>query len=232
MSKVAFGKQVFTTMEELVAPRHTALIIVDAQNDFCCPGGCLDQLPSSDMKLMRSFIENTKALLSAARRAKVMVIFTKATNYPGGPYKSPPDLARKTEYLDPDSPLICAYGSWGDRIIEDLRPQAEEIIINKHRHNSFMGTEMDIVLRSNGMKTVIVTGVTTERCVLATVTGAIAHDYYVVVPRNCVASQKMEMHNAALLVISGNLLKEGVTNSSEIIEVWQSTLHQNVRRRL
>jgi nicotinamidase-related amidase len=95
-----------------------------------------------------------------------------------------------------------------------------------------MGTEMDIVLRSNGMKTVIVTGVTTERCVLATVTGAIAHDYYVVVPRNCVASQKMEMHNAALLVISGNLLKEGVTNSSEIIEVWQSTLHQNVRRRL
>jgi len=223
MSKVVFGKQVFTTLEELVAPKHTALIIIDAQNDFCCPGGCLDQLPSSDMKLMKPFIENTKALLSEARRAKVMVIFTKATNYPGGLYKSPPDLARKTEYLDPDSPLICTYGSWGDRIIEDLKPQPEEIIITKHRHNSFTGTEMDIVLRSNGMKTVIVTGVTTERCVLATVTGVIAHDYYVVVPRNCVASQKMEMHNAALLVISGNLLKEGVTDSSKIIEVWQST---------
>ena len=223
MSKVAFGKQVFATLEELVAPRHTALIIVDAQNDFCRPGGCLDQLPSSDMKLMRPFIENTKTLLSAARRANVMVIFTKATNYPGGPYKSPPDLARKTEYLDPNSPLICAYGSWGDRIIEELRPQPEEIIIDKHRHNSFMGTELDVVLRSNGVKTVIVTGVTTERCVLATVTGAIAHDYYVVVPRDCVASQRVEMHHAALLVISGNLLKEGVTDSSEIIELWQAT---------
>jgi nicotinamidase-related amidase len=95
-----------------------------------------------------------------------------------------------------------------------------------------MGTELDVVLRSNGMKTVIVTGVTTERCVLATVSGAIAHDYYVVVPRDCVASQKVDMHNAGLLAISGNLLKEGVTDSSKIIELWRSTLHQNIRRRL
>jgi nicotinamidase-related amidase len=90
-----------------------------------------------------------------------------------------------------------------------------------------MGTELDVILRSNGMKTVIVTGVTTERCVLATIIGAIAHDYYVVVPRNCVASQKVDMHNAALLVISGNLLKEGVTDSSKIIEAWQSTTFKN-----
>jgi len=224
MPKVVFGKQVFSTLEELVAPKHIALIIVDAQNDFCYSGGCLDQLPNSDMKLMKPFVENTKALLSGARQAKVMVIFTKATNYPGGSYKSPPDLARKIEYLDPSSPLICAYGSWGDQIIDDLKPQPEEIIIRKHRHNSFMGTELDIVLRSNGIKTVVVTGVTTDRCVLATVNGAIAHDYYVVVPRNCVASQNVDMHNAALLVISGNLLKEGVTDSSKIIKFWQSPL--------
>jgi nicotinamidase-related amidase len=223
MSKVVFGKQVFTTLEELVDPRHTALIIVDAQNDFCSPGGCLDQLQYSDMTLMRPFIENTQVLLSVARQSNVMVIFTKATNYPGGFYKSPPDLARKTEYLNPDSPLICACNSWGDRIIDELRPQSEEIIINKHRHNSFMGTELDIVLRSNGKKTVIITGVTTERCVLSTVIGAIAHDYYVVLPRNCVASQKADMHHAALTVISGNLLKEGVTDFRKIIEVWQST---------
>jgi nicotinamidase-related amidase len=63
MSKVVFGKEVFTTLEELVAPKYTALIIVDAQNDFCCPGGCLDQLPNSDMKLMRPFIEDRKSVV-------------------------------------------------------------------------------------------------------------------------------------------------------------------------
>jgi nicotinamidase-related amidase len=223
MSKVVFGKEVYTTLKELVSPRHTALIIVDAQNDFCSPGGCVDQMPSSDMSLMKSFVEKTQTLLAAAREAKVMILFTKATNYPGGAYKSSPDLARKTEYLRPDSPLICAYGSWGDRILDELHPRSEEIIIGKHRHNSFMGTELDILLRSNGIKTLIVTGVTTERCVLATVTGAIAHDYYVVVARDCVASQKLEMHEAALLIMSGNLLKEGVTDSSQIIRLWQST---------
>ena len=223
MPRVVFGKEVWITLEELIIPERTALIIVDAQNDFCSPGGCVDQIPASDMSLMKSFVEKTQTLLAAARQARVMVLFTKATNYPGGAYKSAPDLARKTEYLRPDSPLICAYGSWGDEILNELSPRPEEIVINKHRHNSFMGTELDILLRSNGIKTLIVTGVTTERCVLATVTGAITHDYYVIVPRDCVASQKLEMHNAALLVMSGNLLKEGVTDSSQTIRVWQST---------
>jgi nicotinamidase-related amidase len=229
MSKMVFGKEVFTTLEELVVPKHTALIIVDAQNDFCSPGGCFDQLPESDMKLMTPFINRTKSLLSAARRAKLIVIFTKATNYPGGMYKSAPDLARKTEYLDPDSPLICAYGEWGDQIIDELKPLPAEIIISKHRHNSFIGTELDLVLRSNGIKTVIITGVATERCVLATITGAIGHDYYVVVPRDCVASPKIDMHDATLLVVSGNLLKAGVTDSSNIIKVWQYPVYSNPR---
>jgi nicotinamidase-related amidase len=222
MARIVFGKEVLTTLRELVLPRHTALIIVDAQNDFCSPGGCFEKMPQADMKLMKPFIESTKSLLSEARQAKVMVFFTKATNYPGGVYKSAPDLARKTEYLNPNSPLICAYGGWGDRIIDELSPQPGEIIIDKHRHNSFMGTELDLVLRSNGIKTVIVTGVSTERCVLATVTGAIAHDYYVVVPRDCVASQYIDMHHASLLIVAGNLLKEGVTDSSSIVRAWQT----------
>jgi nicotinamidase-related amidase len=222
MSRMVFGKEILTTLKELVSPSHTALIIVDAQNDFCSPGGCFDKLANSDIKLMKPFIQSMKSLLLAARRAKVKIIFTKATNYPGGVYKSAPDLARKTEYLDPSSPLICADGEWGDKIIDELAPQPGEIIIGKHRHNSFIGTELDLVLRSNGIKTVIVTGVSTERCVLATVTGAIAHDYYVVVPRDCVASPNIEMHNASLLVVSGNLLKEGVTDSSDIVKAWQT----------
>jgi len=86
-----------------------------------------------------------------------------------------------------------------------------------------------MVLRSNGIKTVIITGFTTERCVLATITGAIAHDYYVVVPRDCVAAPNLEMHNAALLVISGNLCKEGMTDSSKIIDVWQDMPTSNLQ---
>lgn len=222
MSKMVFGKEVFTMLEEMVVPAHTALVIVDPQNDFCSPGGCFDKLPDSDMSLVKPFIENTARLLSAARRANVMVIFTKATNYPGGVYKSAPDLARKTEYLDPDAPLICAYGQWGDEIIDELKPLPDEVVISKNRHSSFAGTHLDLLLRSNGIKTVIVTGIATERCVLATVTGAIAHDYYVVVPKDCVASPKLDVYDAALLVMSANLMKDEFTTSERIIKAWQT----------
>jgi len=221
MTKTVFGKEVFTALEELVLPRHTALVVVDAQNDAFSPGGCFDQLDSSNIETMKSSIDHLVGLLAAARQAKIMVIYTQATNYPNYIFKSGPDLARKIEYLDPDSSLICVEGTWGHQIVDKVKPLPNEIIIKKHRHSSFMGTELDMLLRSNGIKTVIVTGGTTERCVLATITGAIAYDYYVVVPKDCVASPYVEMHNAALLVISGNLCKEGETDSSQIINAWR-----------
>jgi len=222
MSNIVFGKEVCTTLKELVLPRHTALLIVDAQNDFCSPGGCIAQLESFNMGMVQSAIDNLVGLLTATRQVKILVIYTQATNRSDGMLNSAPDLARKIEHLNPDTPLICVDGEWGHQILDKLKPLPNEIVIQKHRHSSFMGTGLDTLLRINGIKTLIITGFTTERCVLATVTAAIAHDYYIVVPKDCVASQNLEMHNAALVVISGNLRKEGMTDSIQIINVWHS----------
>jgi len=221
MSKVVFGKELLTTLSELVSPKHTALVIVDAQNDFCSPGGCIARLNPAITGIMKPYIQNSAKLLAAARQAGLLIIYMQATNNSLGIFKSGPDILRKIEYLDPDRPLICVDGTWGHQIVDRLKPLPHEIIIKKRRHNSFVGTELDLLLRSNGIKSLIITGVTTERCVLGTVTGAIAHDYYVVVPKDCVAAPNIEMHNAALLVISGNLCKEGMTDSGTIIKIWQ-----------
>ena len=221
MSKIVFGKEVLTALDELVLPQHTALIVVDVQNDFCSPDGYIDKVESSNMEMMQACIDHLVGLLAEARQAGIMIIYVQATNYPNYIFKSAPDLARKIESLNPDSLLMCVDGEWGHQIVDKLKPLPDEIIIKKHRHNSFMGTGLDTLLRSNGIETLVITGVTTERCVLATITGAIAHDYYVVVPRDCVASQNVEMHKAALLVISGNLLKEGVTDSTQTINAWR-----------
>lgn len=221
MSKMMFSKEILTTLGEFILPQYTTLIIVDAQNDFCSPGGCFSQLKSSDMEMTRSALERLADLLAAARRAKLMIVYTQAVNLPSLIFKSSPDIARKFEYLNPDRPLICVEGEWGYQIVDELKPLPDEIIIKKHRHSSFAGTELDMLLRSNGIKTVIVTGFSTERCVLATITGAIANDYYVVVPRDCIASPYVEMHNAALTVISGNLCREEMTDSRQIINLWQ-----------
>jgi nicotinamidase-related amidase len=217
---MVLGKEVLTTLEELILPKHTALMVVDVQNDFCGPGGYYDKLESSNMGMIKSCIDHLEGLLVRARQVKAMIIYTQATNRRNGIFKSAPDLAKKTETRDPDSPLICVECEWGHQIVDRLKPLPNEIVIRKHRHNSFMGTELDLLLRSNGVKTLIIAGVVTEQCVLATICGAIAHDYYVVVPKDCVASPNLEMHNAALLVISGNISTEGLTDSSRIISAW------------
>ena len=221
MAKMVSGKEVLMTLEEIVRPGHTALIIVDPQNDFCSAGGCVDRLNPSARGVMESYIENSVPLLQTARKAGVMVIYTQATNDPAGIYKSAPDIRRKIEYLDPENPHICIDGSWGHEIVDRLKPLPGEKIIRKHRHSSFAGTELDMLLRSNGIRSLVITGVTTERCVLATVTGAIAHDYYVVVPPDCVAAPNTKMHDAALPIISGNLCREGMADSHRIIRAWQ-----------
>ncbi|MBW1802390.1 MAG: cysteine hydrolase [Deltaproteobacteria bacterium] len=219
--KTILGKNVFMTLEEIISPGHTALIIVDAQNDFCSSGGCIDRLSPPARGIMESYMEHSAPLLDAARKAGVMIIYTQATNHESGIYKSGPDLRRKIEYLDPENPLICIDGTWGHDIVNDLKPLPREIVIKKHRHNSFAGTELDMILRSHRIESLIITGVTTERCVLATIVGAIAHDYYVVVPVDCVAAPKREVHDAALLVIAGNLCEEGVVDSGAIIDAWK-----------
>jgi len=221
MPKNILGKEVLLSLEEIVFPGHSALIIVDAQNDFCSPGGSLHGMNLSGAEITEACVNRSALLLEAARRAGVMVVYTQATNVPDAVYKSGPDLRRKIEYLDPEEPRICIDGTWGHEIAAALKPLPEEILIRKHRHNSFTGTELDVLLRSNGIKTLVVTGVTTERCVLATVLGAIAKDYYVVVPPDCVAAPNPDMHKAALLVISGNLCKEGTADSGRIIEAWR-----------
>ncbi len=220
MTRTVFGKELLMSLEEILSPGHSALIVVDAQNDFCSPGGCIDRLNPTIREVMESYVERSAHLLEAAREAGVMVVYTQATNDPDGIYKSAPDLRRKIEYLNPESPHICTDGTWGHDIVDRLKPLPREKIIRKHRHNSFTGTELDILLRSNGKKSLVITGVTTERCVLATVTGAIAHDYYVVVPTDCVAAPDAEMHEAAIKVISGNLCKEGMADSRRIIRLW------------
>ena len=150
MSKTIFGKkEVLTTLEELILPQRTALILVDAQNDFCAPGGCFAQLDSSNMELMKLYVDHSARLLAAARRMRIMIVYTQATNYPTGNFNSAPSLARKIEYLNSDRPLICVDGEWGHQIVDELKPLPNEIIIKKHRHNSFVGTGLDMLLRSN-----------------------------------------------------------------------------------
>lgn len=94
-------------------------------------------------------------------------------------------------------------GMPGCQVMPGLLDEKKDWVVNtKKRYNCFVATDLDLLLRSHGINTLIVTGVNTNSCVLSTVTAACSLDYSVVVVSDCVDTMdRPELHDAALLCI-------------------------------
>lgn len=199
--KEFFGKQILTTLDELIDPQHAALVVVDVQNDECRSrddaGNIVYSIPAfSDL------VSRLKALIGAARKAKVRIVYLQHTSLPNLINESPPRiryLMKARGSNDPATvPMFDVEGTWGHEIIEEIAPEHGDFIIKKHRPSGFIGTNMDLLLKNAGIKTLVFTGVVTEGCVESTVRSAVHHDYYVVITRDGVASKDQESHEGAL----------------------------------
>ena len=90
----------------------------------------------------------------------------------------------------------------GCTIMPGLTDARDWVVDTKKRYDCFVGTDLDFLLRSHGINTLIVTGVNTNSCILSTVTAACSMDYAVIVPSDCVDTMdRRELHDAALLCI-------------------------------
>ncbi|MBK8021043.1 MAG: cysteine hydrolase [Chloroflexi bacterium] len=89
-------------------------------------------------------------------------------------------------------------GSVGVELDPRLRPLPQDYQVVKRRYSAFVGTDLDLILRDNHIERVILTGTKTNVCIRATATDAFERNYYVVVPRECVATDKAHLHDANL----------------------------------
>ena len=135
-------------------------------------------------------IARLKNLIDAARDARMLIVFVR-TIY-DEPFLSP---ALAEQYLRRGYPnSICLTGSRGAEFYDGIGPLDEpnEILITKHRYSAFWGSSVDLVLRTNGIRTLVLTGIATEVCVESTARDAFFRDYQVVVPEDCVGSYSEE----------------------------------------
>lgn len=200
----------------LVEPNHTALVVIDVQNDFCHPDGAFGRV-GHDNTSMPAMASALLKLLAAARAKGLLIVFVRAT-YDREVTSVP--LARHRRKLGLLNSL-CLEGSWGADWFGAVVPQAapNEVIVTKHRFDAFKGTELDLYLRSNDIRTVIVTGVVTSGCVESTVRDAFFLDYQVVVPQDGVTESIREHHETALRVMGRSFAT--ITDVDEIIETWR-----------
>jgi nicotinamidase-related amidase len=217
------GKQVFTELSELVDPAHTALVVVDMQRDFCAPGGAFDRL-GVDISMYPPMIPRLARLVEGARGAGVPVVFIQMTVLPNRASDSPAQIRfnlrlHLASHRDVEPLRYSAEGSEGQQIIPELAPRDGDLVVKKYRSSGFWGTNLDMLLRSNGIRSVVMTGGTTEGCVESTARDALFNDYYVVVAEDCVASDDRAQHDASMLLMRHRF---DIAGSAEILGVWNA----------
>lgn len=208
------GVRFYDQLDEILAPAHTALLIVDMQNDFVSPEGHFAR-NGKDVGRIARIIPGLRRLIDAAGTAGALVIYTRQTTLPGLASDSPAWVYFKTR--DGKSPDYTIAGTWGAEFVPELAPPAGTTVIEKHRPSSFLGTDLDSTLRAHGIESIVVAGCVTQGCVQATVTDGSYHDYYAIVVGDGVESTSPEQHENALRFLRS---RYDVVSVDRLIAAW------------
>lgn len=213
-------QRVLATLEEKVAPAHTALVVIDMQNDFCAAGGLVSR-DGRDISPAQAMAKRLPALFQAARQAGVLLVFVRCVyTAEGNPYLSDVWLEQAARERNGGytSIPVCRDGTWEGDWYEDIRPAPGEIVVAKHRYDAFQGTDLDLVLRSHGIRTLVLTGVVTNVCVETTARAGFVRDYYIAVVEDGCAAYVAEDHEHTLRNIRRFF---GVTPSiKDLCSIW------------
>ena len=218
------GKDVPTELHELVDTTSTALVIIDMQNDCCSEGGS-GHRAGGDISMYREIIPRIAWFAEACRLADVPVIHVRILTLPDGASDSPAWIRlrlRANANFDPSNEGAWDFtleGTWGAEFVPELQPQDGEPVVTKFRSSAFRETNLDLLLRSNDIKNVMVAGCTTEGCVESTVRDLCFYDYFGIVLSDCVGSDVRELHDASMLVMSA--YRADVATADQVVAEWK-----------
>jgi nicotinamidase-related amidase len=204
------GKKIPSTLAEIVEPSQTALLSWDMEYAICPNAfNYQDMLPK------------LKDMSALARRVGVRVFYSVQTGF---------DLAKeeagvwvrirmkRAKASDPNQLLKQNDDPHDREIIAELKPEPQDVVFQKRRPDAFVGTDFDLMLRSNGIKTLVISGVATEGGVEGTARSARNLGYDVVILKDCVGSRSRDMHEMALKLMEGSFFD--ITTAVEIAAIW------------
>ena len=181
-------------LARLVAPDRTAVLTMELQRGVC---GDLASIPDLATAVAQAdVVAHTASLLDAARRADVAVVHCTAEFRPDrkGSMTNSPMLAALAK-----GPANLVVGSEAAQVIPELGPHDGDLVSSRlHGLSPFTGTELDSMLRSLDVRTVVATGVSVNLGILGLCVEAVNLGYQVVVATDCVAGVPADYAEAVL----------------------------------
>ena len=208
---------------------HAAVLVVDMQNAFASRGGMLD-LAGIDISGASCVTQNIRNVLDVARRAGVLIVYLQmgynADLSNAGGIHSPnyhKELAMLLMKSRPElKGKLLAEGTWDFAIVEELQPQAGDIVVRKTRYSGFAGTTLDSQLRSRAIRYLFFLGIATNVCVESTLRDAYFLDYWpILIADAALPAGAAALHEATLYNVENFF---GWTlNSNQFLDALHST---------
>jgi ureidoacrylate peracid hydrolase len=199
-----------------IDPAASAVIVVDMQNDFVAEGGMFERA-GIPVAAAQAVVDPTSRVLAAARSAGMKVVYLKMAFESDLSNLGGPDAPNRIRHLafgvgqSVDTPdggkgRVLIKDTWNTDILSELTPEADDIVVWKHRYSGFFETTLHDTLKDLGIRQLVFTGVTCSVCVESTLRDAFYRDYQCLLLADCTAEPVgsefgRSNHDASLLVV-------------------------------